>query len=429
MRCGASLVESNPQAPHASIGAGASSAGQTSATSAAWSASETTQATHRGRPSYTPTIVITVLFGLFGLFPAFRHSRMARERGHSTSGYWVAFWLCLVLSFVVFGLVIAPIVRTSSSRPQTVVSAPGGGVSAPSAGSPSVTVPASGWSSGDSVIEGGGDALSCASMSLCVAGGGDDAYVYSNGTWSGPDTLGISGGNVGALSCVPDDWCMALVNLSDAVDTYTYSNGEWSGPDPGPTTPDGSPISAVSCASASFCMAVDGFQDAFAYNDGSWGALQEIASGGPSALTCLSANFCAGVGDSGASIYTGVWRSSGAIIPSLSSISCPTTSWCVALGNNGYFFTYSNGLWVNPSDIGGLAGTNSEVSVSCPTTSWCMASDAFGATYQYSDGSWEGAGQIDVNEPDTNVPPVELSCPGVSFCVALSPDGEVFTYR
>jgi|ERR1035438_4858132 hypothetical protein len=34
----------------------------------------------RERPSYTPTVLVTIFFGIFGLIPAFRHSRMARER-------------------------------------------------------------------------------------------------------------------------------------------------------------------------------------------------------------------------------------------------------------------------------------------------------------------------------------------------------------
>jgi hypothetical protein len=50
-----------------------------------------------GRPSYTPTILVTIFFGVFGLIPAFRHSRMARERGYSSAGYWWAFWLPILI--------------------------------------------------------------------------------------------------------------------------------------------------------------------------------------------------------------------------------------------------------------------------------------------------------------------------------------------
>jgi hypothetical protein len=45
-----------------------------------------------GRPSFAPTLIVTILFGVFGLVPAVRHSRMARRRGFSTNGYWWAFF-------------------------------------------------------------------------------------------------------------------------------------------------------------------------------------------------------------------------------------------------------------------------------------------------------------------------------------------------
>jgi hypothetical protein len=52
----------------------------------------------RERPSYTPTIVVSIFFGLVGLWPAIRHSRMARERGYSTGGYWWAFGVPVALA-------------------------------------------------------------------------------------------------------------------------------------------------------------------------------------------------------------------------------------------------------------------------------------------------------------------------------------------
>jgi hypothetical protein len=56
--------------------------------------------TPRERPSYTPTIVVTIFFGIFGLWPAIRHSRMARERGHTSSGYWWWFGSIIVVQVV-----------------------------------------------------------------------------------------------------------------------------------------------------------------------------------------------------------------------------------------------------------------------------------------------------------------------------------------
>jgi len=53
-----------------------------------------------GRPSYAPTILVTLFFGLFGLIPAILHSRQAQDRGYPTSGYWWSFGLAIVGSIV-----------------------------------------------------------------------------------------------------------------------------------------------------------------------------------------------------------------------------------------------------------------------------------------------------------------------------------------
>ena len=68
----------------------------------------------RERPSYTPTIVTTIFFGLVGLWPATRHSRMARERGYSTGGYWVAFWVPIVAPIVLTTAIVVAVVGVSS---------------------------------------------------------------------------------------------------------------------------------------------------------------------------------------------------------------------------------------------------------------------------------------------------------------------------
>jgi hypothetical protein len=62
--------------------------------------------TDLGRPSYAPTALTSFFFGLFGLWPAMRHAAMARRRGLSTSGYWMA-W---IISWAAGGVVTAAVV-------------------------------------------------------------------------------------------------------------------------------------------------------------------------------------------------------------------------------------------------------------------------------------------------------------------------------
>lgn len=75
----------------------------------------------RERPSYVPTILVTLFFGIFGLIPAFRHSRMAKERALNTGGYWWSFGLCLILpiSLVLVVLISAVSMTNTSTGPSS----------------------------------------------------------------------------------------------------------------------------------------------------------------------------------------------------------------------------------------------------------------------------------------------------------------------
>ncbi len=68
-----------------------------------------------GRPSYVPTLLVSLLGGLFGLIPAVRHSTMARQRGYRTSGYWWAFGLSATGLAVV--VVLALVMVTAAGGP------------------------------------------------------------------------------------------------------------------------------------------------------------------------------------------------------------------------------------------------------------------------------------------------------------------------
>jgi hypothetical protein len=73
-----------------------------------------------GRPSYWPTLIVSLLFGIFGLIPARRHSRMARERGYPTKGYWWSFWLAWLGPYLLATLLVGLLVlldRGTSSVP------------------------------------------------------------------------------------------------------------------------------------------------------------------------------------------------------------------------------------------------------------------------------------------------------------------------
>ncbi len=88
-------------------------------------------------------------------------------------------------------------------------------------------------------------------------------------------------------------------------DAYTYSDGTWSS---GVQVSSGGGLAGVSCASSSFCMAVDNSGNAYTYSDGTWSSADEVEDygGGAYSLTgvsCPSSSFCIGV-DNEAHEYT-----------------------------------------------------------------------------------------------------------------------------
>jgi cyclophilin family peptidyl-prolyl cis-trans isomerase len=107
----------------------------------------------RDQPSYAPTILITIFFGAWGLWPAFRHSRMASQRGYKTDGYWWSFGLSLLVPLGVTAIILVTSLAFthSLSTITTVPSTPLGGSagSATQSTTTSTTAPAPAGGSGN----------------------------------------------------------------------------------------------------------------------------------------------------------------------------------------------------------------------------------------------------------------------------------------
>jgi hypothetical protein len=96
----------------------------------------------------------------------------------------------------------------------------------------------------------------------------------------------------------------------------------------------------------------------------------------------------------------------------LTSVSCPSASFCVAVDNLGYALIYNGGSWSAPIDID---GANSLVSVSCPSASFCLAVDSTNNALTYNGSSWSAPAKIDSSTDRlTSVP-----CASASFCAAV----------
>jgi hypothetical protein len=111
----------------------------------------------------------------------------------------------------------------------------------------------------------------------------------------------------------------------------------------------------------------------------------------------------------------------------LSSVSCPSNAFCVAVGDTGKAYTYSDGTWSSGEQI---APSDAVLSVSCASASFCVAvansvsDDGYGSAYIYSGGAWSGGDQIASNTEPLN----SISCPTSSQCVVGDAKGNVLDY-
>jgi len=114
----------------------------------------------------------------------------------------------------------------------------------------------------------------------------------------------------------------------------------------------------------------------------------------------------------------------------LAAISCPTTSFCAAVNQDGDVVTSTD-----PSGGGGTWSTTSLVSdeglndISCPTAGFCVASDDLSGDVLVSTDPTGGAGAWkteNIVDPDGDGIQA-LTCPSSGLCVAVDSSGNVIT--
>jgi len=85
----------------------------------------------------------------------------------------------------------------------------------------------------------------------------------------------------------------------------------------------------------------------------------------------------------------------------------------------GFSATY-DGTWSGTDDI---VGAHDMHSVSCTSSTFCVAVDDQGNAYQYDGGGWSSAQSIDGSHSLNSV-----SCSSSSFCVAVDNNGSALTF-
>jgi hypothetical protein len=170
--------------------------------------------------------------------------------------------------------------------------------------------------------------VSCTSTSFCTAVDGAHALRWNGSSWGAPVTID-PGSNLGWVSCASPSSCAAVENFGNG--TTIWDGGTWSALTDidGPSGTFTNRLAGVSCASASFCVAVAEQWMSIAWNGSSWGtpaAVHSVANTALTGVSCVSASFCAAVSSGGSATFYGV-ASAGATTPVLGrSVAAATVS-------------------------------------------------------------------------------------------------------
>ena len=305
--------------------------------------------------------------------------------------------------------------------------------------------------------------VSCTSFTLCVAVDHQGHVIESTFPWIGASAWNREQPNANwtftGISCTGKELC-----LSSGLLSAPPLPGESEAIFMSPTPPGGAgswhvvfgaadevskpPLVAISCPSSSFCAAVGGFgsfdpvisSTRPAALPGEWIESTNAISGKPSGISCASTALCAVVEPEGDVITStepakagGTWATARLEGGSFHGVSCPSTELCVAVGSapggagkvvaTSTNPTGGSAAWSTATIEGGSVPGLS--AVSCPSVSFCVAvggGEVFTSTNPAAGaGAWSGPLQIDAH------PLTAVSCPSESFCAAVDEAGDELT--
>ena len=311
-------------------------------------------------------------------------------------------------------------------------------VGSDSSGDLAETLRSGSWSKTALDVQFGLDGISCASATFCVAVGGTTANngldswhigsaTYSGGAWSTQNpTLG---GDLSSVSCPTTGTCTAVGRTYDeeaGIETpvaYQLTNGTWrytALPRPTDYSLLGT-LSSISCASASQCVAVGGYQGrlggtlgmAQVLDDGTWWATTVTPTDGLRGIDCLIATTCQSIGE-------GIGTTK------------PWVNVTIAVGGRGYLEAGSDGgmfTFGSAAFWGSTGGMTLDARIvgMAPTPDgggyWLVAAD--GGVFSFGDAQFYGSlGGLKLVAPIVGI----AATPGGRGYWLVAADGGVFTF-
>jgi hypothetical protein len=198
--------------------------------------------------------------------------------------------------------------------------------------------------------------------------------------------------------------------------------------------PHNSALNSLACSSPSFC--VTGGLDLVVQDHAVRADISpqlSMSTDEVAAISCATTTaFCAVTDDSGgAYTLSGETLSGRTQVASngFDAVSCPLSSFCMAIDGLGDTFRFSGGLWTSSSKLGSLTSTLSDLQVSCVSAQFCLATlpgSGFAEDYYtYNGSSWSGASVVE----STGAVESGLSCTSSTFCVAADTSDDTLKFN
>ena len=286
--------------------------------------------------------------------------------------------------------------------------------------------------------------VAVAASTVLVAGVGVARADVSPLAWSGNATIDTQPQTVGEqirlgpISCVGAGLCVAVDQTGHVVTSTDPTGGSvaWT-----PARVETGFLTGISCPTVSLCVAVDSAGSVVTSTDptggpGGWTVTPVDSANQLDAVSCASASLCVAVDNAG-NVVTSTTPTAGAQAWHVASIddhrmwsvSCPSASLCVAVGDApSSVFTSTNpaggsAAW-QATTVTGL--TQGLQTISCPSTTSCVALDG-GANIVTSANPTGGTAAWSLAAgPSVNTGFLTLSCTS-AVCVAVGLNGHLLT--
>jgi hypothetical protein len=243
-----------------------------------------------------------------------------------------------------------------------------------------------------------------------------DRFTYQLLFWDPPSDVGALGDLTG-VSCASPTFCVAI---DDGGNWSRYDGTGWTAP----ASIDTAGLTGISCPLPDFCMAFDSDDNMLTYDGAGW----TLASTGFSAISfpsCASSTFCGAMTGDWTMTYDGQSWALSNYAPgtdAVTGVSCVTPSTCMVVRGFGSTFWFDADSHGSPSvDLGAGGWLDG---VSCASATFCLAIDQnAGRVFRFNGTGWSaaisiaGAGGL-----------IAVSCPSSSLCVAVDA-AKAFTYN